>query len=40
MPKALEEELKRGAKRKGLKGKRRDAYVFGTMSKLGKELKK
>lgn len=35
MPKALEEKLKREAKKKGLKGKRAAAYVFGTLRKTG-----
>ena len=33
MPKALEEILKVEARRKGLKGKRFGAYVYGTMQK-------
>lgn len=35
MPKAMERKLKRKAKQKGLTGKRRDAYVYGTMRKTG-----
>jgi hypothetical protein len=35
MPKALERRLKRQAAKKGLKGKRADAYTYGTMRKLG-----
>ena len=35
MPKALERKLKAEAKKKGLKGKRADAYVYGTMRKTG-----
>ena len=35
MPKALEQKLKRQARKKGLKGKRADAYVYGTMRKTG-----
>jgi len=35
MPKKLERKLKREAKKKGLTGKRADAYVYGTMRKLG-----
>lgn len=35
MPLELERELKAGARRKGLKGKRADAYVYGTMRKTG-----
>jgi hypothetical protein len=33
MPKKLENKLKREATRKGLKGKRRNAYVYGTLRK-------
>lgn len=35
MPKALERRLKRQAAKKGLKGKRADAYVYGTMRRTG-----
>ena len=35
MPKALEEKLARKASKKGLKGKRRRAYIYGTMRKTG-----
>jgi len=35
MPKAMEDALKREAKKKGLTGKRADAYVYGTMRKAG-----
>lgn len=35
MPKALEKRLEREAAKKGLKGKRRNAYVYGTLRKLG-----
>lgn len=35
MPKKLERKLKRKAKQKGLKAKRRDAYVYGTLRKTG-----
>lgn len=35
MPKKMEEDLEREAKKKGLTGKRRDAYVYGTMRKTG-----
>lgn len=31
MPKELEKKLKKEAKKKGLTGKRADAYVYGTM---------
>ena len=35
MPKALEKELRKEVRKKGLKGKRADAYVYGTMRKTG-----
>lgn len=35
MPKALEEQLKRQAKKKGLSKKRTGAYVYGTLRKTG-----
>lgn len=35
MPAKLEKELRATAIRKGLKGARKDAYVYGTMNKLG-----
>ena len=35
MPKKLENQLKRQAAKKGLTGKRKDAYVYGTMRKAG-----
>ncbi len=35
MPKEMERKLKREAKSKGLKGKRANAYVYGTMRKTG-----
>lgn len=35
MPAAMERALKRQARRKGLKGKRAAAYVYGTMRKTG-----
>jgi hypothetical protein len=37
MPKALEEKLERQAAAEGLKGDRKDAYVYGTMRKTGWE---
>jgi hypothetical protein len=33
MPKKMHEALKRQAKKKGLKGKAKDRYVYGTMRK-------
>lgn len=35
MPKKMERDLKKQAKKKGLKGERADAYVYGTMRKTG-----
>jgi hypothetical protein len=35
MPKKLERELKAEARKKGLKGERADAYIYGTMRKTG-----
>ena len=35
MPKALEDALKKAAVKRGFKGKRKDAYVYGTMRKTG-----
>ena len=35
MPKALENKLKKSARKKGLKGKRAAAYVYGTMNDIG-----
>ena len=35
MPKALEAKLRKQARKRGFKGERADAYVYGTMRKLG-----
>lgn len=35
MPKKLEKQLKNEAAKKGLTGKRADAYVYGTLRKTG-----
>ena len=40
MPKKLEKALKAEARKKGLKGDRADAYVFGTLRKTGWKPKK
>jgi len=40
MPKKLESQLKKQAKKKGLGKKRSDAYVYGTMRKTGWKPKK
>lgn len=35
MPKKLERQLKRQAAKRGLKGERKNAYVYGTLRKTG-----
>jgi len=40
LPKALENKLKKEASDKGLKGKKADAYVYGTLRKTGWTPKK
>lgn len=35
MPKALEQKLKKEAKKKGLAGSKLAAYIYGTMRKTG-----
>lgn len=35
MPKKMERQLMREAAKKHLKGERKDAYVYGTMRKMG-----
>lgn len=35
MPKALEGKLRLAAARKGLRGKRANAYVYGTLRRMG-----
>lgn len=35
MPKKLETQLKRQATKKGLRGERKDAYVYGALRKTG-----
>jgi len=39
MPKKAHEALKREAKKKGLKGKAADRYVYGTLAKMKKKKK-
>ena len=34
MPKALHDKLEKEARRKKLKGKRKKAYIYGTMNKV------
>lgn len=36
MPKIIHDRLVREAAKKGLKGKRKDAYVYGTLNKIAK----
>lgn len=40
MPKELHNRLMAEAVKKGLKGKRRDAYVYGTLAKIEAKKKK
>lgn len=40
MPKKIHNMLKKQARKKGLKGKRADAYVYGVMDKIEKAQKK
>jgi hypothetical protein len=35
MPKAMERKLKAQAKKKGLKGKRANAYIYGVLRRTG-----
>jgi len=35
LPKKLHEKLKKQARKKGLKGKRKAAYIYGTLRKTG-----
>lgn len=37
MPKKLHDKLAKEAIKKGLKGKRKDAFVFGTLNKVEKK---
>lgn len=39
MPKKIEKSLMRRAAEMGLKGKRKDAYVYGTLAKIEKQSK-
>jgi len=40
MPKKMEKALRKEASKKGLKGKRKDAYIYGTLRKTGWKPKK
>lgn len=39
MPKEIHKKLEKQAKKKGLSGKKKDAYVFGTLFKIEKAKK-
>lgn len=40
MPKKLEKALRKSAKRKGLTGEKKNAYIYGTLRKTGWKPKK
>jgi hypothetical protein len=40
MPKKMENALKKQAKKMGLLGDKKDAYIFGTMAKMKKKMMK
>lgn len=40
MPKAIHDRLARQAKKKGLKGKRKAAYVYGTLARIESAINK
>jgi len=40
MPKKLHRKLSRQAKKKGLKGDRKDVYVYGTLTKIERKKSK
>ena len=40
MPKKLHNKLKKTARKKGLTGKRKDAYIHGTLQKVKKQKHK
>jgi len=37
MPKELHDKLAKGARKKGLKGKDADSYIYGTMAEIEKQ---
>jgi len=39
MPKAIHKKLKRQAEKKGLKGKRKDSYIYAVLNKIKKGKK-
>lgn len=40
MPKEMHERLERQARKKGLKGERKDAYVYSTLRKVERKKKR
>ncbi len=40
MPKKMERELKKEAKKRGMKGEQANAFIYGTMRKTGWEPRK
>lgn len=40
MPKKVEKALKKAARKKGMKGERADAFVYGTMKNMEKRRKR
>lgn len=40
MPKKVEKALKKAARKKGMKGERADAFVYGTMKNMEKRQRK
>lgn len=40
MPKKLHDKLEKEAEKKELKGKRKDAYIYGTLNKIEKSKKR
>lgn len=40
MPKAMHDALEKTARKKGLKGKEKAAYIYGTLNKVDHEKKK
>lgn len=40
MPKKVEKALKKAAKKRGMKGERADAFVYGTMKNMEKRRRK
>jgi len=40
MPKKIHDALEKSARKKGLKGEKKKAYIYGTMAKIEKRKKK